>query len=87
MGKTRCSECVFFEPTVPGEPGECRRGPPTVFLIQKPNERAVSTPKIIGTGKNQKLLVGVEMDYQAIAAWPPVTVDQGCGSGEPIQKE
>ena len=78
-----CRDCLFFK-WVEGKKGDCRRRPPTPFMLALPS----SSPPILGTNSRPSM---TSLQVQFPAAWPVVMENHWCGEycrkDEPPQKE
>ena len=68
MMERHCKNCTAFK-WIEGKTGECRRNPPTPFMVGMP-----TGPQILGTKQTR-------VQFQFPAAWPPVMEDQWCVTG------
>ena len=66
MMERRCESCSFFK-LRGGKVGDCRRNPPTPFMVGMP-----TGPQILGTKQTR-------MQFQFPAAWPVVQTNHWCG--------
>ena len=71
MTERRCENCQFFK-LVEGRKGDCRRHPPTPFMLALPS----SGPAILGANSRSSM---TSLQVQFPAAWPVVMKDHWCG--------
>ena len=84
MADNSCASCRFWMiPQAPNQPGECRKGPPSVFMLmlQAPPEPA---GRIELAGK--RLNVQAAPQFQFMSKWPPTLPGWGCGAHETEEK-
>jgi hypothetical protein len=75
--KNECANCRFFSPRASNGKlaGECRHGPPTVFMVAVP---AQAKGSILPAGGQRDAAVKIQFH----GAHPPVPGDHWCGKHE-----
>ena len=74
--KALCANCRYWlMPAQAGAVGECRRLPPTVFLLVQPPQ-PMGKLDIPGMHGKQAM---TQAQMQFVSKWPPVPAEAGCG--------
>jgi hypothetical protein len=73
----RCATCKYWlMPTDPKAVGECRRNPPTVFMLIQPAQPISGKLDIPGM-RGAQAMSQAQMNF--VSKWPPVPAGAGCG--------
>lgn len=82
MSGVVCASCRFWCPPPEGSPnpmGQCRRHPPTAFMVLVP---ASNLSRLAPGGQQQQ-----QVTPMFPSAWPPAPADGWCGEYGPISVE